>query len=90
MNTLRSLDSSTDNWYEHYLSSDQVDRKVVNLLINEDLALDNIAISHCFAAICYIISEVFNHYFSQVMQKDKVMYKNGKTSYACNETTIAS
>lgn len=73
-----SLDSGTDNWYECYLSSDQVDRIAVNLIINEVLVLDTAAISHCSAAIRYTISEVLSQYFSQAMQKDKVMYKNSK------------
>lgn len=84
MNTPRSSDSSTDNRYKYYLSSDQVDRKAVNLLTNEDLALDNLAIFHRSAAVRYTISEVLSHYFSQAMQKDKVIYKNDKTSYVCN------
>lgn len=89
MNTPGSSDSSTDNWYKRYLSSNQVDRKAMKLLTNEDLVVNNIAISHRSAAVRYTISEVLSHYFTQAMRKDKVIYKNGKTSYACDQTAIA-
>lgn len=89
INTSGGSNNNTNNWYKHYLSFNQVNRKVVNLLTNENLVLDNITISHYSAAIRYTISEVLSHYFSQAMQKDKVMYKNGKTSYICNQIAIA-
>ena len=66
-----------------------MNKKAVNLLINENLVLDNIAISYYSVTVCYTISEMLSHYFSQVMQKDKVIYKNSKISYACNQIAIA-
>lgn len=90
INTLKSSDSSTNNCYKRYLGLDWVNRKAVNLLTNENLALDNIAIFHCFIAVHYTISKVLSHYFRQAMQKDKVIYKNNKTSYVYNQIAIAS
>lgn len=55
INSPKSLNSSTNNWDKCYLSSDQVDRKAVNLLTNKDLVLNIATISYCFAAVCYII-----------------------------------
>lgn len=90
INTLKSSNSNINNCYKRYLSLDWVNKKAINLLTNENLAFDNIAISYCSITIHYTILKVLSHYFSQAMQKNKVIYKNDKTSYACNQIAIAS
>lgn len=69
INTQKSSNSDINHLYKCYLTFNQVDRKTISLLTNEDLALLTDAIFHCFRAIYYIISEMFSQYFSQAMQK---------------------
>lgn len=71
-----SLVDSNDNWYKQYLNIDQINREAVNILEDKNFELDKSALDYRSATIYYIISKVFNRYFEQVIQYQKIMYQD--------------
>ena len=63
INTSRSLDNSNDNWYEHYINTNQLDRETVNDIELDNLELNSIALNHQSATICHIASKMLGKYF---------------------------
>ncbi len=58
-----------DTWLERYINSDQIDRRLVNTLTNEDFDLTQPDRDHRSATNRYIFFEVLGQYFSKSMHK---------------------
>ncbi|WP_375449164.1 hypothetical protein [uncultured Nostoc sp.] len=56
---------------ERYIDSDQIDRRLVNTVTNEDFDLTQPDHDHLLATNQYIFSKVLGQYFSKLMHKQK-------------------
>ena len=62
-------DREDDTWLERYIDSTQIDRRLVNDIVNKDFDLTQMDHDHRSAANRYIFSEVLGQYFSGMMHK---------------------
>lgn len=71
MKTTNCIEDGVDSWEEQYIEGSQIDRKLVNELINEDFDLTQADLDYWSAAIQYSISGIPKQYFATVMRKQK-------------------
>ena len=60
-----------DTWFERYIDSSQIDRRLVNTVVNQDFDLKQADHDHRSVTNRYIFFEVLGQYFSKSMHKQK-------------------
>lgn len=60
------------NWKQRYLDVDQINDNVVNKLVAKDFLLDSNDLKYVNYLMYYILSNIFNIYFSQSLDKEKI------------------
>ncbi|WP_375449348.1 hypothetical protein [uncultured Nostoc sp.] len=70
---IKTLEESRedDTWFERYIDSLQIDRRLVNTVANQDFDLTQADHDYRSATNRYIFSEVLGQYFSKSMHKQK-------------------
>lgn len=66
-----------DNWQQRYLDINQTDYSAANKLVAEDFLLNNNNLEHCNHSMRYILLNILSNYFLQVLNKQKIKYRDG-------------
>lgn len=76
IDTLNSLKNSNDNWKKQYLLLNKFNQGVINQLLTLDFVLAPFDLFYKDAVVNYVASKIFNQYFANSLDKQKVRLNN--------------